>query len=82
MTLSLPKAMWLVLSLLALFLIGLVLLSTADGLGHMLFACAFTGCTVMVLVRMLDLPFQGALALPDSDFVRLLREVSGLASGR
>ena len=36
---------------------------------------------VLVLVRMLDLPFQGALALPDADFVKLLGEVSGLASG-
>lgn len=84
MTLGVPLAMWLVLVTLALFLIALVLLSTADGLGHLLFACSFTACTVMVLVlvRMLDLPFEGALGLPDADFVKLLGEVSSLVSGR
>jgi hypothetical protein len=83
MTLELPLAMWLVLDLLAILLIVLVLLSTADRLGHLLFASAFTACTVLVLVlvRMLDLPFEGALALPDADFVKLLGEVSSLASG-
>jgi hypothetical protein len=30
---------------------------------------------------MLDLPFEGALRLPDADFVKLLGEVSSLAAG-
>jgi hypothetical protein len=70
--LGLPLAMWIVLSLLALFLVSFVL-----------FASAFTGCTVMVLVlvRMLDFPFEGALSLANTDFVKMLGEVSTMLAG-
>ncbi len=81
---SLPLAMWVVLSGLALFLIGFVLFAGIEGPGHMLFASAFTGCTVMVLVlvRLLDFPFEGALALSNSDFVQVLDGISNLVAGR
>jgi hypothetical protein len=82
-TQSLPIAMWVVLQLLAFLLVALVLLSTVEGVSHMLFASVFTACTVMVLVlvRMLDFPFEGATALPATDFVKLLGQVSALIAG-
>jgi hypothetical protein len=80
---SLPIAMWVVLSLLSLFLICFVLLAGVEGPGHMVFASAFTGCTVMalILVRMLDFPFEGALTLANADFVKLTGEVAGMVAG-
>jgi hypothetical protein len=82
-TQCLPVAMWIVLEVLAFLLIALVQMSTVEGVSHMLFASVFTACTVMVLVlvRMLDFPFEGATRLPDTDFVRLLGQVSSLMSG-
>jgi hypothetical protein len=43
---------------------------------HLLFAAAFAGSTVLVLVsiQLLDFPFEGALALKNSDFVALARQ--------
>jgi hypothetical protein len=81
---SLPMAMWVVLSALAVFLIGFVLFAGIEGPGHMMFASAFAGCTVMVLVlvRLLDFPFEGALALSNADFVKVLGEVSDMVAGR
>jgi hypothetical protein len=80
---NLPMAMWVVLSVLAAFLIGFVLFAGIEGPGHMLFASAFTGCTVMVLVlvRLLDFPFEGALTLSNGDFVKVLGEVSSMVAG-
>ena len=51
---------------------------------HVLFAGAFAGCTVMVLVlvQLLDFPFEGGLHLSNIDFVRLLNEVSQMLAGR
>lgn len=80
-----PIAMWTVLVLLSLFLIGFILFAGVEGSAlHVLFAGAFTGCTVMVLVlvQLLDFPFEGALSLGDSDFVKLLGEVSQMVAGR
>jgi hypothetical protein len=81
---SLPTAMWMVLGVLSAFLIGFVLFAGIEGPGHMIFAGAFTGCTVMVLVlvRLLDFPFEGALSLSNGDFVKALGEVSDMVAGR
>jgi hypothetical protein len=80
---SLPTPMWAVLIVLSLFLIGFVLFAGLEGPGHMMFASAFTGCTVMVLVlvRLLDFPFEGALTLSNADFVKVLAEVSSMVAG-
>ncbi|HEY2050725.1 MAG TPA: hypothetical protein VGH03_15400 [Caulobacteraceae bacterium] len=80
-----PTAMWSVLILLALFLIGFIVFAGVEGAGlHVLFAGAFAGCTVMVLVlvQLLDFPFEGGLHLSNIDFVRLLNEVSQISAGR
>jgi hypothetical protein len=83
MTQGLPAAMWTVLVAISLVLIGFVLFAGLERPGHMVLAGAFTGCTVLVLVlmKMLDYPFQGALALGDDDFVKMLRQVSAIAAG-
>lgn len=79
---GLPWAMWLVLSLIALVLIISVLLAGVESrIGHVVFAAGFTGCTVMVLVlvRMLDYPFEGALALANDDFAKVMGQIAALA---
>jgi len=83
MTQGLPAPMWTVLITISLVLIAFVLFAGLERPGHMVLAGAFTGCTVLVLVlmKMLDYPFKGALALGDADFVKTLREVSALAGG-
>ncbi len=67
-------------------LVLFVALAGVEEPGRTLFAVVFTGSIslVLVLVRMLDFPFEGALALPPTDFVKLLQEVEALthASGR
>ena len=78
---GLPTPLWVVLVVLALVLISFVLFAGIEAPGHMMFASAFAFCTVLVLVlvRMLDYPFDGALALSDGDFVKMLQQVSALA---
>ncbi|HSZ49976.1 MAG TPA: DUF4239 domain-containing protein [Caulobacteraceae bacterium] len=79
-----PIAMWTVLVLLSLFLIGFITFAgVEDAALHVLFAGAFAGCTVMVLVlvELLDFPFEGGLHLSNTDFVRLTAEVSQMVAG-
>jgi hypothetical protein len=78
---GLPHIMWAVLLLIAGVLIASVLLAGVESrFGHLVFAGGFTGCTVMVLVlvRMLDYPFEGALALPNTDFLQIIPQISML----
>jgi len=81
--LGMPRLMWAMLIGISLILIGFVVFAGLENPGHMIFAGAFTACMVLVLVlvRMLDFPFEGALALPDSDFAKLVREATALAGG-
>jgi hypothetical protein len=80
LTLGLPTAMWAVLLLITLILISFVVLSGTEGPGTVLFAGTFTVSIVMVLVlvRMLDYPFQGALAIGNDDFVTLNAQLTRL----
>ncbi len=81
---GLPAALWLVLAIYTAVLIICVLLAAVEtAFSHVVFAGAFTGCVMMVLtvVRMLDYPFEGALALANSDFEKLAREIAGLLAG-
>jgi hypothetical protein len=78
---GLPVALWLVLVIYTLVLVAcMVMAGVETAFGHLIFAGAFTGCIVMVLVivRMLDYPFEGALALDNSDFAKVAREVAEL----
>jgi hypothetical protein len=80
--LGLPGAMWTVLILLSLSLIGLVLFAAIDRPAHVVLAGGFAACLVMVLllVAMIDFPFEGSLALGKDDFVKLQSEVSALVA--
>ncbi len=81
MTLAVPAALWVVLVANAVVLVGFVILAGVESSwAQMLFAGAFAGCTasILVLVHMLDFPFEGALALSSADFIKVGREVSAL----
>ena len=78
---ALPKAVWLVLIIYTLILVGCVVLAGVESaLGQAVFAGAFTGCIVMVLVvvRLLDYPFEGALALANADYLKASSEITEL----
>ena len=86
LTQGMPMLMWIMLIGISVVLMGFVVFAGLDNPGHLIFACAFTAftaCTVLVLVlvRMLDFPFEGALALSSADFGKLLGEVTVLARG-
>jgi hypothetical protein len=79
---GLEPALWFVLDVLAISLIALVLLAPTEGFGHFLFASIFTATTVMVLVlvALLDFPFEGAVSLAPTDFVKLLADTSRMVA--
>jgi len=78
---GLPIVIWVVLSFYALILVVFVLFAGVETrVGHLLFTAVFTGSVVLVLilVRMLDYPFEGALRLSNSDFVKTIEHVTAL----
>jgi hypothetical protein len=78
---GLPVVIWLVLASYAFLLVLFVLFAGVESLaGHLLFTVAFAVSVVLVLVlvRMLDYPFEGALALSNDDFVKTLEHVTVL----
>jgi hypothetical protein len=79
-----PAALWFVLIAIGAVLEGFVLLAAVGNPGHMFFSAAFMGCTVLVLVlvAMIDYPFEGDVALANTDFVKLLGEISAMLAGR
>jgi hypothetical protein len=68
--LGMPLAMWVMVTVMGGILIGFVLLSGMQPPGTVILAASFAVsiAMVLVLVRMLDYPFQGALALDDGRF--------------
>ncbi len=74
MTQGVPAVMWFVLITISVVLVLFIGLSGLEEPGRTLFAAIFTGAMTMVLllVQMLDFPFEGALALPPTDFIKLL----------
>jgi hypothetical protein len=81
---GLPFVLWFVLDVLAISLIALVAVGTTKGSGHVLLASAFTATIVMVLmlVALLDFPFEGSVSLPPADFVKLITDVSRVMAAR
>jgi hypothetical protein len=79
---GMPSLMWLMLIAISAVLVGFVVVSGAETPTHMVLAGLFaaSAALVLVLVRMLDFPFEGALAIPDTDFVKMFGEVAALAS--
>jgi hypothetical protein len=82
--LGMPDAMWGALIVIALVLVAFVALSGTELPATILFGSTFavTIAMVLVLVQMLDYPFEGALALGDEDFVKRGTQIAELmASG-
>jgi hypothetical protein len=76
---GLPVIIWLVLSFYGLVLVVFVLFAGVESrIGHLFFTAVFTTSVVLVfiLVRMLDYPFEGALALSNDDFTKTIGRVN------
>ncbi len=80
---GLPAALWMVLIAMSFALILFVLFAGLEPGGHILFASAYAGFTVaiLVLVALLDYPFRGSMALTSTSFAHLVTQVSQLAGG-
>ena len=70
--------MWFMLVVISIVLVLFVTCAGIENPGRLLFSAIFAGAIslVLVLVRMLDFPFEGALALAPDDFVKLLADNS------
>jgi hypothetical protein len=78
---GLPVVIWIVLSFYALILVAFVLFAGVESrVGHFLFSAIFATSVVLVLLvlRMLDYPFEGALTLSNTDFVNTIEHVNML----
>ena len=78
---ALPPFLWSMLIALSVILVLFVAFSGLERAGRLLFVAVFAGsiALVLVVVRMLDYPFEGALALQATDFQILLGELDVLA---
>ena len=78
---GLPVVIWVVLSFYALVLVLFVLFAGVESRGaHILFTSVFAVSVALVLLvlRMLDYPFEGALALGYGDFTNTIERVTQL----
>lgn len=78
---GLPAVIWIVLLFYALVLMLFVLFAGVESqAAHVLFTSVFAVSVVLVLivVKMLDRPFEGALALSIGDFVKTIERVTTL----
>lgn len=84
MTQGLPILLWALLIFYTAVLAGFVLFAGIEvRASHILLSALFAGCTVLILVviQMLNYPFEGALALQPTDFQGTLEKVSRLVGG-
>ncbi len=83
-TAGLPTAIWVVLIGIALVLDGFLLLAGTELRSHIFLVAAAVGsaAAALVMVRMFDYPFEGALAMQNTDFVKMTGEVATLIAGR
>ena len=80
---GLPVVIWIVLSFYALILVAFVAFAGVESrAGHLLFSAIFATSVVLVLIvlRMLDYPFEGALTLSKGDFINTIGHVNLLKS--
>jgi hypothetical protein len=78
---GLPVVIWIVLSFYALILVAFVTFAGVESrAGHLLFSAIFATSVVLVLIvlRMLDYPFEGALTLSNADFIKTIGHVNML----
>ncbi|MBA3811643.1 MAG: DUF4239 domain-containing protein [Caulobacteraceae bacterium] len=83
LTQAAPAFLWFVVIVLSLILILFIVLAGIENPAHLILGAGYAASIVLVLVlvRMLDYPFEGALALGDSDFVKTFGEVGSLIKG-
>lgn len=77
-----PTPLWLLLVLLSVVLVGFVAMAGIDSiLSVMAFSGLFAGAlaSILVLVRLLDFPFEGALAISPDRFAETLQRLQLLA---
>ena len=79
---AVPSAVWTVLIILATMLILCVVFAGVEFPLHIALSAGFAACIVLVLVlvAMLDYPFEGDLALDNGWFVHLLGQLRALAA--
>ena len=78
---GLPVVVWLILSFYAFVLVLFVLSAGVESqVAHVLFTSVFavSVALVLVVVRMLDYPFEGALALSNADFAKTIQRITAL----
>jgi len=78
---GLPIVIWLILSFYAFVLVLFVMFAgVVSQAGHILFTSVFavSMALALIVVRMLDYPFEGALALSNDDFVKVIEHVRPL----
>jgi hypothetical protein len=78
---GLPLTIWLVLSFYGVVLVVFVMFAGVESrVGHLSFTAIFATSIVLVLivVRMLDYPFEGALTLSNADFGRTIERVTAM----
>jgi hypothetical protein len=76
---GLPMAIWAVLAFYSLVLAVFVLFAAVESrIGHSFFTAVFATSVVLLLIllKMLDYPFEGALTLSNADFVKTIERVS------
>lgn len=73
-----PAFIWGVLIAMAVIVDGFLLFAGTDTRSHLFLAAAAAGCTAagLVMVKMFDHPFEGALGIPSDDLVRLMGHVA------
>jgi len=83
-TAALPMMIWIVLIAMALVLDGFLLLAGSEVRSHMSLASAAAGSTTaaLVMVRMLDYPFEGGLALTNTAFLKMTGEIAAILAGQ
>src|SRR5262249_43806900 len=80
---GLPLTVWLVLSFYGVVLVVFVMFAGVESrVGHLSFTAIFATSIVLVLivVRMLDYPFEGALTLSNADFAKTIERVNGMGA--
>ena len=81
---GIPPPLWALLIVFSAVLVGFVMLAGVEYAASLaLFAAVFSAwiASTLVMIRMLDYPFQGALALGPGDFAKTLASVSALLAG-
>ena len=79
-----PPLLWLLLFAFVVILVGFLLFFGMEYIAsQMVFTGAFAACLafILIMVQMLDFPFEGVMRLPPTDFQNTLRKVIAVPDG-